>query len=178
MSGWLSATRTTCQWTPASEPSGYAGEGVAAERQKSKDMPWGVDWRSQPDVAAPPYSCACSSRARGHACGNFASVIAVFGPACLPACPSACCRHMLNVLSSFVGSMDAHHVQHVPLLGQYSQQVRGSTLRYATAQLASWRCLSMLMHPQKHSGIAALHAPNLVAMQLLPYWCPACRCAV
>jgi hypothetical protein len=42
---------------------------------------------------------------------------------------------MLNVLSSFVGSMDAHHVQHVALLGQYSQQVRGRSRQYATVKL-------------------------------------------
>ena len=32
-------------------------------------------------------------------------------------------RHFLNVLSSFAGSMDAHHIQHIAMLAPYRKQV-------------------------------------------------------
>ena len=32
-------------------------------------------------------------------------------------------RHLLNVLSSFAGSMDAHHIQHIAMLAPYRKQV-------------------------------------------------------
>lgn len=53
---------------------------------------------------------------------------------------AACCRHLLNVLSSFASSMDAHHITHVALLAQHSQQVAGGTIAAPTSAIPCRTC--------------------------------------